>query len=153
MPYTGDPQNRDIDRVRLRVGDVGTTIETVYLTDDVYQFYLDIPLSERRSALAAAKAIKAEIAASAVRERVGQEEIFGQEAYQNYCQLIKDIEAEIVNGLGSSGIFAGGISVAAMCAVRANQDNVKHTVEKGQGTLLTGDLCDNVPRNPTQGDC
>ena len=148
MPYTGDPANSATDRVRLIVGD--TDVNNEALTDSIYQYLIGLYPTEFRAAIEALRMIKADLAKFAVRERVGQEEIFGQQAYENYCKQLEMLEKELALNLGGSGVYAGGISLADFCDNKANTDNVRPPVEKGVLTTLTGDVCNNNPENPSR---
>ena len=58
MPYTDDPANNPIDRIRLRIGD--TEEECEELSDSVYQYLLSLHNNnENRASLDALKAVLA----------------------------------------------------------------------------------------------
>lgn len=106
MPYTDDPINNPIDRIRLRIGD--TEEECEELSDSVYQYLLSLHNNnENRSTLDALKAVLAKYARYA-NERAGKLEIDYQSRYRSYQamydKLLKD------NSFTTIGVpFAGGV--------------------------------------------
>lgn len=123
--------NQPICQVRHKVGDAE---EPYMLPDSVYQFTLD---QNNTNILLAAidivRMFKAD-AAKLVRERVGEEEIFAQQAFENYCKLLDSLEQDLGKDLGSvgekSGLFAGGTSNSIMAKNDRNTDNRRPTIRQ-----------------------
>lgn len=114
MPYTGDPQNNVVDRVRLVTGDIWDDME--YLTDGDYQYYLDrYEGNERRAALDAMRSILLKLSRGA-RERTGDIEVYGSEYFKNYLQALTLILKNPDIALSLAVPYAGGISKSDMLA-------------------------------------
>ena len=119
-------------QVMYRVGD---TDDDSFLSVDAYQILLDKNNGNvLKTALEAARLIQAK-AAKWVRERVGQEEIFANQVFDNYTKLIGEIEREIALNLGvvgkQSGIYAGGINNTVMANNDANPNNRRPAIRQG----------------------
>jgi len=124
MPFTGDPVNNAIDRVRLMVGDTDPQFE--FLDDSTYQFVLDKNNdNEKSAARESARYILAYIARF-TRERTGDIEVYGKEFFENYRQLLMDL----INNPNFSDVlpmpYAGGISKQDMLDNNNKIDN-NHT--------------------------
>lgn len=129
MPYTGDPSNNAIDRVRLAVGDIWDDIEM--LTDADYQYFLDRnDGNENRATMDAVKAILFKLARM-TRERTGDIEVYGGEWFSNYYKmlllLLKDPNAAISLAVP----YAGGISKSDMFNNDSDCDNVVREINIG----------------------
>lgn len=132
MPFTGDPTNNIIDRVRLMVGDTDPTYE--FLDDSTYQYLLDKHSNnEKAAALEAAKYILANIARY-TRERTGDIEVYGNEFFKNYRNFLLDLVNNPNFGSINAMPYAGGISKADMASNDANTDNVRPAVFEGFST-------------------
>lgn len=108
MPYTNDPVNNPIDRVRLLVGDVFEDFEI--LDDATYQYFLDKNNgNETAAAVDAAKVIRYKIAKAPYRERAGQYEVWDKFA-ELYTAALNDLIDDIGNGSFVAIPYAGGIS-------------------------------------------
>lgn len=121
MPFTSDPANSATDRIRLMVGDTDPNYE--FLTDDTYEYLLDKNNNnEKVSAKEAARYILAYIARF-TRERTGDIEVYGNEFFRNYRQLLLDL----VNNPNFGDVlpmpYAGGISKKDMLENDRNEDN------------------------------
>lgn len=113
MPFTGDPANRAIDRIRLAVGDIDTFEEG--LADDVYQYALDITTvsGALNEGLASVEILKFLVAkyANFVTEKAGGLFVKESEKFEQYKMLLdmftKDPRTSFLRaGQG----YAGGIS-------------------------------------------
>lgn len=130
-----------IQDVRLMVGDVDISLP--FLTDEVYQYYLDRNSSSpNRAAIEAARAILFQLA-----QRSDETcDIFsfkGSKASQAYMESLKMfLRDPSLNPLyNSAGMYASGISVSDIAANNANTDNVNSTNvfnTINQSTLFTG---------------
>lgn len=141
MAYTNDP-TRDIDRVRLSVGD--TDVDNEYISDTWYQYFLDNnSANEKLAAIDAAKAILAKFTAN-TREKVDQVEIYGNQQFDNYLQWLKDfIENPSLSGILSPVPYLGGLSKQDM------RDN-NTTIDNNRNPLYTGFVeegCDTLTDN------
>lgn len=129
MPYTNDPTNNPIDRIRLAVGDIWDDIEM--LKDADYQYFLDRnDGNENRATMDAIKAILFKLARM-TRERTGDIEVYGGEWFDHYYKmlllLLKDPNASISLAVP----YAGGISKTDMYLNDANCDNVVREINIG----------------------
>lgn len=85
--YTNDPVNNPVDALRLEVGD--TDIDDVWLTNEDYAYYQQkYPNSFRSAVLAAAQGILFKLSRY-TRERAGQVDVYGAEAYKNYSDALR----------------------------------------------------------------
>lgn len=129
MPYTGDPANNPIDRVRLAVGDIWDDMEM--LTDADYQYFLDRnDGNENRATLDAARAILFRLTRM-TRERTGDIEVYGGDWFKNYKDALLLILKDPNAAISLAVPYAGGISKADMFANDANPDNVVREINIG----------------------
>lgn len=120
MPYTNDPQNNPVDRIRLVTGDVWDDVE--YLTDNDYQYYLDRNEgNERRAALDCMRSILLKLSRGA-RERTGDIEVYGSEYFKNYLQALTLVLKNPDIALSLAVPYAGGISKSDMAQNDLNAD-------------------------------
>lgn len=121
MPYTGDPQNNPVDRIRLNVGDIWDDIE--YLTDADYQYFLDAANgNENRATMDAVRAILFKLTRM-TRERTGDIEVYGGDWFSNYMKALQLILKDPNIAISLAVPYAGGISRSDMQANRCDPDN------------------------------
>lgn len=131
MPYTGDPQNNPIDRMRIDTGDTWDDME--YLTDNDYQYYLDRNNgNEKRATIDAMRAILFKLTRGA-RERTGDIEVYGSEYFKNYLQALTLILKNPDITLSLAVPYAGGISKGDMFENDLDSDNVVRSIYIGFG--------------------
>jgi hypothetical protein len=120
MAFTDNPLN-PLDRIRLKIGDIDVDFEII--SDQWYQYYLNLGYTENAVALEIARKILAQYAGSGAREREGQVEVYGKERFDSYLKWLKDL---VNSGLMSPAIpYAGGISISDMVDNDSNLDNVR----------------------------
>jgi len=123
MPYTGDPQNNPVDRIRLNVGDIWDDIE--YLTDADYQYFLDAANgNENRATMDAVRAILFKLTRM-TRERTGDIEVYGGDWFSNYMKALQLILKDPNIAISLAVPYAGGISRSDMLANRNDPDNFR----------------------------
>lgn len=123
MPYTNDPQNNPVDRIRLNVGDIWDDIE--YLTDADYQYFLDAAGgNENRATMDAVRAILFKLTRM-TRERTGDIEVYGGDWFSNYMKALQLILKDPNIAISVAVPYAGGISRSDMQANRCNPDNFR----------------------------
>lgn len=123
MPYTNDPANNPIDRIRLNVGDIWDDIE--YLTDADYQYFLDAAGgNERRATMDAVRAILFKLTRM-TRERTGDIEVYGGDWFSNYMKALQLILKDPNIAISLAVPYAGGISRSDMQANRCDPDNFR----------------------------
>lgn len=123
MPYTNDPTNNPIDRIRLNVGDIWEDME--YLTDADYQYFLDAAGgNERRATLDAVRAILFKLTRM-TRERTGDIEVYGGDWFSNYMKALQLILKNPDISISLAVPYAGGISRSDMQANRCDPDNFR----------------------------
>jgi hypothetical protein len=121
MPYTHDPLNNPIDRIRLNVGDIWDDME--YLTDADYQYFLDAADgNERRATMDAVRAILFKLTRM-TRERTGDIEVYGGDWFSNYMKALQLILKDPNISISLAVPYAGGISRSDMQANRSDPDN------------------------------
>lgn len=129
MPYTGDPANNPIDRVRLNVGDVWPDIEL--LSDADYQYFLDkYEGNENRASMDAARAILFKLARYS-RERTGDIEVYGSDWARQYKEALLLFISNPELTISLAVPYAGGISKSDMRSNDSNCDNVTREVYIG----------------------
>ena len=118
--YGCDPENSDLDAVRLIVGDTDTNDQL--LKDEEINYFLDIEGSVRLASARAAEAVAAKFS-RLVDETVGRVRVsFSQKAKQ-YKELAESL-LETYNEC--AGVpFAGGISISSKDSTRDNGDRVR----------------------------
>lgn len=123
MPYTNDPLNNPVDRIRLNVGDIWDDME--YLTDADYQYFLDAADgNERRATMDAVRAILFKLTRM-TRERTGDIEVYGGDWFSNYMKALQLILKDPNISISLAVPYAGGISRADMQANRSDPDNFR----------------------------
>lgn len=127
-----DPASSDIDKIRLNTGDCDLP---PILDDVLYQYFLDTNSDDiYKSTVQALEAIVA-IFAKYVHEKVDGEEEWGQEAYDNYRELLNTWKND-PSYIGAWSPYAGGISKSDLEANRQNPDANLNPFEVG------GNVCD-----------
>lgn len=130
MPYSGNPADSVLDRVRLTVGD---TLPQPVLDDDTYEYLVSKHNgNESKVAIEAARMILFNLARF-TRERAGDIEVYGADYFRNYRQALQDwLDDPNSNPIYNNAMpYAGGISVSDMKKNNDNSDNVKKEVYKG----------------------
>lgn len=123
MPYTNDPANNPIDRIRLNVGDIWDDMEM--LADADYQYFLDAAGgNENRATMDAVRAILFKLTRM-TRERTGDIEVYGGDWFTNYMKALQLILKDPNISISLAVPYAGGISRADMQANRADTDNFR----------------------------
>lgn len=131
-----DPANSAIDRIRLNTGD---SEEPFILEDAVIQYMLDTNSdNEYKTTIQALEAIVAKFA-KYTHEEIGDEEVWGQEAYESYRKLLRDWKND-PSLVGDWKPFAGGISKKDI------RDN-KNDPDTNQSGIVEGsrfDFCSSI---------
>lgn len=123
MPYTHDPANNPIDRIRLNVGDIWDDMEM--LSDADYQYFLDAANgNERRATMDAVRAILFKLTRM-TRERTGDIEVYGGDWFNNYMKALQLILKDPNISISLAVPYAGGISRSDMQANRCDPDNFR----------------------------
>jgi hypothetical protein len=123
MPYTHDPANNPIDRIRLNVGDIWEDMEM--LADADYQYFLDAANgNENRATMDAARAILFKLTRM-TRERTGDIEVYGGDWFSNYMKALQLILKNPDISISLAVPYAGGISRSDMQANRCDPDNFR----------------------------
>ena len=123
MPYTHDPANNPIDRIRLNVGDIWDDFEM--LADADYQYFLDAAGgNENRATMDAARAILFKLTRM-TRERTGDIDVYGSEWFNNYMKALQLILKDPNIAISLAVPYAGGISRADMQDNRCDPDNFR----------------------------
>lgn len=148
MPYTNDPANNPIDRIRLNVGDIWDDME--YLTDADYQYFLDAADgNERRATMDAVRAILFKLTRM-TRERTGDIEVYGGDWFNNYMKALQLILKDPNISISLAVPYAGGISKSDMQANRCDPDNFRIGIGMykiaARNAILAGDCggCDGL---------
>ena len=115
IPIT-DPEK--IWELRLHLGDLGDLAmgEDQLLSDESYQFYVNKatnPTTEKynfkKALIGSAMAILALLTRTAMRQRIGQEDIYGKELFDSWLAFIKLLQDPKYNGGGSPVVYFGGV--------------------------------------------
>lgn len=123
MPYTNDPTNNPIDRIRLNVGDIWEDMEM--LSDADYQYFLDAADgNERRATMDAVRAVLFKLTRM-TRERTGDIDVYGSEWFNNYFKALQLILKDPNISISVAMPYAGGISRSDMQANRCNPDTFR----------------------------
>lgn len=124
MPYTDSPSTNPLDAVRALVSDTSTTAPM--LTDNTIAFFLEEENNNVfRAAARAAEALAAKYANMAEERRVGPLWIRSfSDKSSKYLALAKTLWNRAMRA-GSSGVYAGGISVTDKTEKVADSDRVR----------------------------
>jgi hypothetical protein len=122
MAFTDNPLN-PIDRVRMTVAD--TDPDNPFISDGWYEYYLaENNDNERLTALSIARKILAMYTGN-TRQREGNVEIYGSEAFDNYLKWLQGIISNIqLSGMRAPMPYLGGSSKSDMLSNNAVADNV-----------------------------
>jgi len=128
MAFTDNPTLAR-DRIRLMIGDTDTLMP--FISDGWYDYYLtQNNNNEKTTAIEVAKKILA-MYTGWTREREGQCERYGQEAFDNYLKWLKDLISDPSLGLLSAPMpYLGGSSKSDMAANDAVADNVRPCITR-----------------------
>ena len=128
--YTGNPLINPIDALRLEVGD--TDCKDVWLDDNDYKYFLANNVGDRKGCIhAAASAILFKLARY-TRERVGQVEVYGAEAYKNYADALERKAKSLYFGRVNPISFFGGVYRDDMVANATDPAIVDQPFYRGQ---------------------
>lgn len=122
--YGADPENSDLDKVRLLVGD--TDCATAFLRDSEIQFFIEEEGGADFAAARAAEAISAllcrkfDVSTGKVRKSLSQQA-------ESYAKLAKRLEARASECVT---IYAGGLSKAEKTSDALDEDLVQPTFTK-----------------------
>lgn len=122
--YTGNPAGRDIDRVRLLVGD--TDMTDALLQDEEIAFAISQDDDIYKASAIAARMIASKLSRSVSEVKFDDVSQKFTSPTEQYLKLATTLEsqAKTVSTKVSLGLSAGGLSVAEMTAVRENPDRV-----------------------------
>ncbi|AZF88434.1 hypothetical protein TAC_0046 [Acinetobacter phage TAC1] len=119
----------EIEKLRLAAGD--TDPDFPWLSDEQYQHFIDEFPNKRRRAKAIDLALLA-VKANDIHERSGQEELWGNQAFENSLSLVKlKWKDPAFNGSQALPSF-GGTSREEMCDLATDPDRVPDTFYKGE---------------------
>lgn len=133
-----DPANSAVDRVRINTGDV----DQPYIIDSaIIQYFLDDNGGDEY--IATIKTLEAILAmfAKYTHEEVGDEEVWGQEAYENYRKLLQDYKNN-PSYKSNFNPYAGGISKSDVKANRNNSDANRPGISEGWTTRSNSSIWD-----------
>jgi hypothetical protein len=130
-PVDFDPTNNPIHAIRLEYGDFDE--DTYILSDQSYQYYID---KHYNSMSVASKsigmAILATFAREGYRQRVGQEEAYLGDRYNNYLDWLKQ---KVTNPLLSGripAVYVGGVFIDTIKYYDENPELVSSQFFRGQ---------------------
>ena len=130
MSYTNNPATNPIDALRLEVGDIDS--EYPLLDDSAYSYYITkFPSNFRQQWMAAAQAILFTLSRW-TRERTGQIEVYGSEAYKQYADALQmKLKNPSLNGVNPVCYF-GGVEVTDKLENFTNPDITDQPHYRGQ---------------------
>ena len=139
MAYTGNPSTNPVDELRLLLGDLDPDFP--WMEDSEYQYFLDKnPTSVRAALVGAGQSILFALTHN-VRERTGQIEVYGSEAFNNYRAALKDLLSNPSGALNINPIpFFGGISRISVAINKADGDVIPSPFYRGQTNLRPVEL-------------
>lgn len=130
--YTGNPATSAIDRVRIKTGDIDTSL--VFLDDATYQYYLTKNNNnENRTARELMPIILFSLAKMR-RERAYMCEVYGADTFNNYMQALKLALANPAIYDVEFTPYAGGISRSDMQANNDDNDTLSPKIYRGVTT-------------------
>ena len=127
--YTGNPSTNPIDALRLEFGDTDEYV--CWLTDEDYQYYIDNNTSNSALIRKVGNAILMRLARE-TRERSGQEEKYGSEAFKNYKEALLLKLKDPAFGMLAPISYFGGINREDMESNAINDELVQQPFYEGQ---------------------
>ncbi len=127
--YTGNPSTNPIDALRLEFGD--TDEYESWLADGDYQYFINLNLSTRQLHQKIGTTILMKLSRE-VRERSGQEERYGSDAFTNYRLALMDKLKNPNFGNVAPLAFFGGVDRESMYSNATNPDIVQQPFYEGQ---------------------
>lgn len=129
--YTGNPSTNPIDALRLEFGDTDEFV--CWLTDQDYQYLIDTCETNSSLFRKVGQTILMRLARE-TRERSGQEEKYGSEAFKNYKEALLLKLKDPSMGLLAPISYFGGVSRDDMEVNATNDDIVQPPFYEGQMT-------------------
>lgn len=127
--YTNDPSNNPIDALRLEFGDIDECES--YLSDETYQYFIDTygtkPKDIRRHI---GMSILAYLSRN-TRERAGQEERYGSEAFSNYLKWLQ-LKIKDPSMVSSPSVYVGGTNRDQVAIYETDPELIDSTFYLGQ---------------------
>lgn len=130
--YTGNPSTNPIDAFRVEWGDTDEFF--VILQDSEYQYVIDKYNTDSKRSKQIGMAMLAKLALTGVRERVGQEERFGQDAFNNFYKFVKDKITNPSFGNILPLIYAGGTNRCETASIATDKTLVDLPFFRGQSS-------------------
>lgn len=115
IPIT-DPEK--IWELRLHLGDLGDLAmgDDQLLSDESYQFFINKATNPttktynfKKALMGSAMAVLANLSRTAMRQRIGQEDIYGKELFDAWLTFIKLLNDPKYSGGGSPIVYFGGV--------------------------------------------
>jgi len=136
--YTNDPENVQLDALRLAIGDLDGS--DPQLTDEELNYYLTEEGSTIKAAIAAVQGLIA-LYARKVDKSVGDLRLNYSQRLTSYEKLLKQLQTKGITGVAP---VAGGISKARKATVEEDTDRVAPAFRRDQfahpGTKTSDDL-------------
>lgn len=133
MPYTGDPTNNPLDRVRIYCTD--TDNDELLIEDSILEFFLqEAGGNEKKAALKALGYLLLQIAKMGD-EKVGGVYLKNSERAKNLKLVLDELKKELVT-LGAGSVYAGGISVSDVKRRRSSCDSIKKPTNTGDAFAM-----------------
>ncbi len=135
--YTSDPENNDVDHVRLLIGDTDCTVGQNLLSDEEIQFRIDAEASNERAAWRSCQDIVSKLTRLAVDWSSGSQSQSKSQLLTNYQLLEKQLRTR---GSGEfAALQAGGILTA------------EKEIQENNDSLVGGAFVENQFRNRRTG--
>jgi hypothetical protein len=128
--YTNDPANNPLDALRLELGDIDP--EQPVLTDEAYQYFIDrYPNDFNQQWINAGMALLFSLS-RLTRERAGQIEVYGSDAYRQFAEALKNKLTNPAYSNVKPMLHFGGINRNEKSENALNNDNVDQPFYRGQ---------------------
>lgn len=126
-----DPLNNEIDALRLEFGDVDEFDE--FLSNESYQYFINTyGKSPRKLRVMIGNAILANLAINGFRQRVGQEDAYLGERFNNYLKWLKGkLTSPLLSG-NTPNVYVGGVVRETVAEYELRRDLVDSTFYLGQ---------------------
>lgn len=123
MPYTNNPFNNPVDRIRLMVGDISTSTSGEFLDDVQYLYLLSVAPNQYSAAALTCTVLAAKNGGNAITKKVGDLSYTKGDA--SYYNALKT-QFTIMSALQPSGApYAGGITISDKQNVEADANRVQ----------------------------
>lgn len=114
-----------VHRVRLAIGDIS---DTPLLTNDVIQYYLDTNSQNEVVAIKQAASNILVLLSYGTRERLDRVEVYGNQAFEQYLKVLKEVINNPSSASNPAGIYGTGVFIDDIKANQADSSVIQNRI-------------------------